>query len=159
MGYIDKFSNSVKGGKVRDFLKGSQDKITGVVQKVTGYAGGLFNAAVNGSAFIGLNYDAVPTIRESIRQYVKNIQTAAEELNTSADSTQAVKGEIADATKTYVAAVKNCLDAYATQLLAYSDKMQEYYEAYAQSDTNLSGNVSDEAKGLEGSVDTYTEQK
>ena len=50
-------------------------------------------------------------------------------------------------------------DAYASQLLAYSDKMQEYYENYQSADTNLTENVTPEATQLSGSVETYTEQR
>ena len=159
MSIIDKFVNRVQGSRAFDTVQGVSDRISGVVQGVQGYAGGLISTIQNGSPFVGMNYDQIPNVRQSIRDYVTAIQTAADELNTSAEVNQGVRGEIVDATKQYVQAVKDVCDAYASQLLAYSDKMQEYYENYAAADTEVSGNVATEASQLSGSVDTYTEQR
>lgn len=159
MSIIDKFVNRVQGGRAFDTVQGVGDRISSVVQGVQGYAGGLISTIQNGSPFVGMNYDQIPNVRESIREYVKAIQTAADELNTSAEVNQGVRGEIVEATKQYVQAVKEVCDAYASQLLAYSDKMQEYYENYQSADTNLTENVTSEATQLSGSVETYTEQR
>lgn len=159
MSIIDKFVNTVTGSRAWDAAQGVGDRITSLVQGIQGYAGGLITSIQNGSPFVGMNYEQIPNVRQAIREYVTAIQTAADELNTGADVTVGVRGEIVEATKSYVQAVKDVCDAYVSQLLAYSDKMQEYYEAYAKSDETLSGNVSQEATELSGSVDTYTEQK
>ena len=58
-------------------------------------------------------------------------------------------------------AIKEITDAYVSTLLVYSDKMQEYYEAYSKSDTSLASDVGQEASSLSSnaSSQTYTEQK
>lgn len=159
MGTIQKFQNILQGSKAIDKIQSATEWASGAANTVQGWAGTIFSVASNGSTFVGMNYQAVPTIREAIRAYVKNIQDVADGLNTDADANQAVHGEISEATKKYLVAIKAVTDAYVSNLLIYSDKMQEYYEAYAKSDTQLSGNVADEASGLQSQATNYTESK
>ena len=160
MALIQRFQNAVQGSRATDVIQGTFDWVSGVRSSVQGWAGALFTTAANGSNFVGMNYNEVPNIRESIRQYVKNIQSVADGLNTDADANQAVHGEISEETKKYLNAIKDITDAYVSTLLVYSDKMYEYYEAYGKNDTQLSQNVSEEAKSLESNAQssTYTEK-
>lgn len=160
MGVIQKFQNAVQGSRAADVIQGAGDWIQGARSTVQGWAGSLYTVASNGSTFVGMNYASVPTIRDAIRTYVKNIQTVADGLNTDADAATAVAGEITAETKKYIQAIKAVTDAYVSSLLVYSDKMQEYYEAYAKSDTTLSQDVSTESSSLTSRAQsqTYTEK-
>lgn len=161
MGIIQKFTNALAGSRAIDLINLRNDKLRGIGSAILGWAGAIKDSVANGSPFIGLDYNQVPQIRDAIRQYVKDIQNAADEFNDSADAERAVKGEVVAATKQYVKSIKEVLDAYITGLLVYSDKMQEYYEAYKKSDTTLSDDVSQEASALTNKAAdlTYTEQK
>ena len=161
MGVIQKFTNAVAGSRAVDKVQSAIDWVGGAKNSVQGWAGSLFTVASNGSTFVGMNYDAVPTIRDAIRTYVKNVQTVTDGLNTDADANQAVHGEIEAETKKYLQAIKEVADAYVSTLLVYSDKMQEYYEQYSERDTKLSQDVSDESASLtsKASEIVYTEQK
>ena len=161
MGIIQKFTNALAGSRAVDVINTVRDKISGIRSGIQGWVGSIRDAVANGGAFVGLNYQHVPQIREAIRAYVKDVQAAADEFNDSAEAERAVKGEVVAATKSYVKAIKEVLDAYITGLLVYSDKMQEYYEAYAKSDTTLSEDVSSEAQALTSKAAdvTYTESK
>lgn len=161
MGLIQKFQNTLAGTRALDKVQSGIDWISGAKSTVQGWAGTAFTVASNGSTFVGMNYSAVPTIRDAIRAYVKNIQTVADGLNTDADANQAVHGEITAETKKYLAAIKEITDAYVSSLLVYSDKMQEYYEAYSKSDTSLASDVGQEASSLSSTAasQTYTEEK
>ena len=161
MGAIQKFTNLVGGSRASDYVRGAVDWLKGARSGVQGWAGSMYQTASNGSTFIGLNYSEVPNIRQAIRTYVDNIQKVADGLNTEANAEIAVHGEITNATKSYMMAIKEVVDSYVSTLLAYSDKMQEYYETYKASDTQLSSDVSSEAKSLQSSAasSTYTEKK
>lgn len=160
MGLIQKFQNEIQGSRAVDVIQGASDWLSGARSSVQGWAGTLFTAASNGSSFVGMNYQQVPAIRDAIRNYVKNVQTVADGLNTDADAATAVAGEITAETKKYLQAIKAITDAYVSTLLVYSDKMQEYYEAYSKSDTTLSQDVSQEASSLTSNAQqqTYTEK-
>lgn len=161
MGLISKFQNAVSGSKAIDAVQSAGDWISSAKSTVQGWAGTAYTVASNGSTFVGMNYNAVPTIRDAIRAYVKNIQTVADGLKTDAEASQAVHGDIVKSTQDYLAAIKEITDSYVSTLLVYSDKMQEYYEAYAKSDTSLASSVGDEARSLTSNATTqkYTEQK
>lgn len=160
MGTIQKFQNALQGNRAMDAIQSAGDWISGARNTVQGWAGSLYTTAANGSNFVGMNYSAVPTIRDAIRTYVKNIQTVADGLNTDADANNAVHGEITAETKKYITAIKAVVDAYVSSLLVYSDKMQEYYEAYTKSDTSLASDVGQETAGLTSTAQsqTYTER-
>lgn len=160
MGLIEKFQNTLQGNRAMDAIQSAGDWISGANKTVQGWAGSLFSVASNGSTFVGMNYQSVPGIRDAIRAYVKNIQTIADGLNTDADANNAVHGEITEETKKYITAIKAVVDAYVSSLLIYSDKMQQYYEAYSKSDTTLASNVGQEAAGLTSTAQsqTYTER-
>ena len=157
MGFIDKFVRN-SADRAIDSVQNFGDKMSGIFGRVEGYVGGAFEVAKNGETFVGMNYTEIPNIRAAIRTYVANIQTELEKLNSDASNSNAVKGEIAKAAQDYVKAVSEVSKAYTTALLAYSDKMYEYGEAYKKSDTTLSQNVADEASSLSSSVETYTEK-
>lgn len=156
MGIIQKFQNAFQGSKAIDVVNRAGDFLGNLKSSIQGWAGAVKTSVSNGSAFVGLNYDQVPNIRESIRVYVKNIQDAASGLNDAAQASNAVKGEVVEATQQYLKALKEVLDAYITGLLVYSDKMEEYYQAYKKSDTTLSSDVSQEATALSNSAADLT---
>ena len=157
MGAIGQWAKN-QASRAYDSVQNMGDKFQTSIGKVQGYLGTAFETAKNGAAFVGLQYSAIPTIRASIRTYVTNIQNELANLHTSISNTNALKGEIAGAAQKYVEAVSKVADAYATSLLAYSDKMYEYGEAYKTSDTTLASSVTDEAAALDGSAESYTEQ-
>lgn len=160
MGIIQKFQNAVQGSRAIDVVNRAGDILGNLRSGIQGWAGAIKTSVANGSAFVGLNYEQVPNIRQAIRDYVKKIQDAANGLNDAAQAENAVKGEVVAATQQYLKALKEVLDAYITGLLVYSDNMERYYLAYKTSDTTLSSDVSQEATSLSNSAAdlTYTEQ-
>jgi hypothetical protein len=156
MGIIEKAKILV--GKASDVYNNMKDGFKTAINKVQGFVGSAFEVVKNGSTFVGLSYGSIDSIRSSIRGYVGAIQTEIAKINTDLSTDNALKGEIAAATKEYVKAVTDVADAYVSALLAYSDKMYEYGEAMKKNDTSLSQNVKDEATALTSSVQTYTEK-
>ena len=157
MGAIEKFVKN-QAGRAIDKVQSFTDTIKSSLGRVQGYMGTAMEVAKNGETFVGLQYSAIPTIRASIRTYVTNIQNELANLHTSISNSNALKGEIATAAQKYVEAVSKVADAYATSLLAYSDKMYEYGEAFRKNEATLTQNVNDEATALASSAEKYTEK-
>ena len=156
MGLIEKAKIFV--GKATDALSNLKDKFTASVQKVQGYLGSQFEAAANGSTFAGINYGSIDKIRSAIRTYVTKIQNELAKINSDLSPDKALKGDIAPAASAYVKAVTDVAEAYVSALLAYSDKMYEYGEAFKKNESTLSQNVKDEATALSSSAEKYTEK-
>ncbi len=157
MGLIQKFTNSV--GKAWDHVQNLGDRFKSIIGSVQGYVGTAFEVAKNGSTFVGIgSTEQVNKIREAIRQYVRDVQTEVDKLRTDIKSTNALKGEAAEAADQYVEAVSKVAHAYVSALLAYSDKMYEYAEAYHKNDNQLASDVKDQASALSSSAEVYTEK-
>lgn len=156
MGIIDKVRIGL--GKASDAVKNLKDKFTATISKVQGFVGSCFEAAKNGSTFTGINYDSIDKIRGAIRSYVTKIQNELAKINSDLSPDKALKGDIAPAASAYVKAVTDVADAYVSALLAYSDKMYEYGEAFKKNESTLTQNVKDEATSLSSSAEKYTEK-
>lgn len=156
MGVIEKVKLGL--GKASDWMNGLKDKFTASINKVQGYVGSAFEVAKNGSTFTGINYDSIDKIRGSIRTYVTKIQNELANINSDLSPDKALKGDVAAAAKAYVKAVTDVAEAYVSSLLAYSDKMYEYGEAFRKNEATLTQNVNDEATALASSAEKYTEK-
>ena len=156
MGLIEKAKIAI--GKATDVINNIKDGAKAALSKVQGFVGSCFEVVKNGSTFVGLNYGSIESIRGAIRGYVGNIQAEVAKINTDLSTDNALKGEIAAATKEYVKAVTDVADAFVSALLAYSDKMYEYGEAMKQNDTSLASNVKEEATALASSAEKYVEK-
>lgn len=156
MGTIDKAKYQI--GKAWDHVQNLGDSFKAAVSKVGGYVGTAFEVVKNGSTFVGISYSQIEPIRASIRTYVNNVSAEVAKLNTDISNSNALKGDVADATSKYVKAVSDVADAYVSALLAYSDKMYEYGEAFKSNDTTLSSSITDEATALSSSAEKYTEK-
>lgn len=156
MGVIEKMKLGL--GKASDWMNGLKDKFTASINKVQGFVGSAFEVAKNGSTFTGINYDSIGKIRGKISSYVTKIQTALNDINEDLSPDKALKGDIAGAAKAYVEAVTKVARAYVSSLLAYSDKMYEYGEAFRKNEAALTQNVTDEASALSSSAEEYVEK-
>ena len=128
-----------------------------VFSRLTGELQGIGSAAMNGD-IVGMDYGQVENIRDSIRNYVTNIQTELKELNASAETSKAFKGEIQGAVQGYVQAVTQAAHNYVSHLLEFSDKMEWAKQQYQAHDTELKQQVDSQSSELSSSVDEYTEQ-
>lgn len=157
MGYIDKFVKN-EANRAIDQVQNFVDKLGASVSRVNGFLGTAFESLKSGESFVGLQYSSIESIRGAIRTYVTNVRNVVDKLNSEASNDNAIKGEAAAAAKTYVQTISKMAEQFVSQLLAYSDKMYEYGEAYKKNDTTLAQNISDEATSLSSSVEEYTEK-
>lgn len=142
----------------QNIVQGGESLFSTAKNIVGNYVGSLGSQIMSGD-FVGMDYNQVPAMRQAIRDYVKKIQEALDKLNTEANANQAMHGEIETSTKSYVQAVSEAAQAYTSQLLKFSDNMQEAYEAFMAHEQHLSGEIGSQARDLSGSAETYTEQK
>ncbi len=160
MGTIQKFTNTISSNSAKSLIESGLEKMKSGLSTIQGWAGAAVNTASKGSTFVGMDYTQVDTIRDAIRTYVKNIQAIADYLNTDADPSKALKGDVEAAVKSYLSNMKQEMDAFISALLAYSDKMFEYAEAYKASEKSLTSDVNDAAQAAASVAEqtTYTEQ-
>ncbi len=149
--------NEVQSGI--DLINNIGDGFTATLHSIGGFVGGVLDTISAGGDFVGLDYSKEETIRNAIRDYVKNIQKELDGLNDEAGISNAVKGQAAKETKKFVAAVSQVAQAYASSLLVYSDNMHKYAEAYAKNDTDkLSEDIKAETTAMESKAEVYTEK-
>lgn len=132
---------------------------TQTTSSITGTYSGASGSTTMVNDFIGMDYTQVETIRTSIREYVNTIQSALDKLRTETNAEQGFKGEIKTAIENYVSGVVDCANAYTSQLLEFSDKMQEAYKAFVAHESGISSQVSSQASQVSSSSTNYTEQQ
>ena len=149
-------------GQKIDAARRVTDTASDFSQTVTGvtgtYAGAAGSTAMS-SDFIGMDYTQVETIRTSIREYVSSIQNALERLRTETNANQAFHGEIKTSVENYVSGVVDSANAYTSQLLEFSDKMQQAYKAFIAHETDVSSQISAQGKEASDNAQNYTEQE
>ena len=142
----------------RRVVSGASDftqNTTGVTGTYTGAAG----STTMSTDFIGMDYTQVETIRVSIREYVNTIQNALERLRTETNASQAFHGEIQNSVETYVSGVVDSANAYTSQLLEFSDKMQQAYKAFVAHETDVSSQIRTQGQEASNNSTNYTEQE
>ena len=126
---------------------------------VTGTYTGASGSTAMSTDFIGMDYTQVETIRTSIREYVNSIQNALEKLRNETNASQAFRGEIKNSVENYVSGVVDSASAYTSQLLEFSDKMQQAYKAFVTHESDISAQIKTQAKEATDSAQNYTEQE
>ena len=135
---------------------------TNFTQSTTGVTGtytGASGSTAMSSDFIGMDYTQVETIRTSIREYVNTIQNALNRLRNETNASQAFHGEIKTSVENYVSGVVDSATAYTSQLLEFSDKMQQAYKAFVTHESEVSSQINTQAKEASSSAENYTEQE
>lgn len=127
---------------------------------IEGAVGGVSTAAdalINGDT-IGLNVDQIPAMRESIRNYVTNLNSHLDQVKADADTSQAFKGDYAQAVTSFVEAIVAACKAYISQLLEFSDKLEIVRQKYVEQDTELASSIGSQATELSSAYTEYKEQ-
>lgn len=108
---------------------------------------------------VGINAAKVPEMRDAIRQYVNNIISSIEAVDPLSGADQAFRSEEVQASiKSYITAINQACANYVSGLLAFSDKLEDVYEAYQANISRVANNYSSVASSLEQN-EKYTEQK
>lgn len=123
--------------------------------------GGLFGWGKSEFSIVGIDANRVPEMREQIRSSVQAIQNHLDGIESQTNSSNAFRSEeIKAAVEKYVDAVKEYSKALISDLLAFSDKLQEVREAWEQSTQNFAADsVNSSVTGMSDSTTYYTETK
>ena len=91
-----------------------------------------------GTTIVGINVNAIPSMKATIREYVVSVDKALEELK-NYDPEIAFKGdEIVPALKQYIEAVKEACSAITSNMLAFNDKLTELLKSILDDDIKKS---------------------
>ena len=94
------------------------------------------------SATVGINANEVPKMRQAIRKYCDTITNYVNNLNPTADSGVAFKGEaVKKALETYMNDVKEYSVNLTSALLAFSDKLQDVYNQWVAATESMAGTI------------------
>jgi len=108
---------------------------------------------------VGINVDKIPEMRQAIRDYVKQITDHLDKIDATANTENAFRSEsVKAAVKAYVGKVKEYAMNLVSQLLSFSDKLQDVSEAWTAS-TNTMGDTVNTSASAFGVGTTYTETK
>ncbi len=125
-----------------------------------GFFSGLFGGG-NSFSIVGIDANRVPEMREQIRTSVQAIQAHLDGIEAQTNSASAFRSEdIKGAIEKYVDSVKEYSKALISDLLAFSDKLQEVREAWEQSTQSFaSDSVNASVGGMNDATSFYTETK
>lgn len=124
-----------------------------------GFWSGLFGGG--GFSIVGIDANRVPEMREQIRSSIQSIQAHLDGIESQTNSANAFRSEdIKAAVEKYVDSVKEYSKALISDLLAFSDKLQEVREAWEQSTQNFaSDSINSSVTGMADATTFYTETK
>ena len=116
--------------------------------------------SLSGYSIVGMQADKVPAMREQIRNSVSAIQAYLDGVDTYVQSDNAFKSEeIKGAVQSYVLSVKDYSKALISNLLAFSDKLQDVYNAWIASTQSFASESIEPTTGAMNDAATYyTEQ-
>lgn len=123
------------------------------------YDAGSFLGIIKDYSIVGIDATKVPQMRQQIRDSVTALQTHLDGIEAQANSSNAFRSEeIKTAVENYVDAIKDYCKALISDLLAFSDKLQEVREAWEQSTQNFaSDSIGSSRESLAGASEYYQE--
>lgn len=111
--------------------------------------GGLFGWGASGYDIVGMDSNQVEPMRNAIDAYVHNIETYLDNINLMATADTAFKGEeVQEAVKKYLDTCKKYCINLTSQLLAFSDQIQDASDQWKKSTQNIAQNINNGAAGF-----------
>lgn len=121
--------------------------------------GGIFGWGAQSYSIVGMDASKIPTVRQSIENYVQGIEDHVSQIDAKANADGAYKGEeVQAAVSTYVETVKEYCINLCSQLRAFSDKLADAQTAWETATGNIAGTVETSNSSFEKGT-RYTSQK
>jgi len=118
------------------FVTGARDIMDGMT--VTG----VDTLTVGNYDVVGMNANEITNMRDAIATYVSTATDWIEKIAEECNAAQAFKNEAVEgAIKSYLDAVRESIAAFISQLLAFSDKLADVYNAWMESAGNYAEDV------------------
>lgn len=111
----------------------------------------------NGSTVVGINVQQIPTMKEAIRSYVSDIQSALGEL-VNYDPEIAFKGEHVTKLKEYIEAIIESCNAIVSNMLAFNDELTKVQQAYQDKEAASGSAIAADAQSVSSNYTAYQEQ-
>ncbi len=123
---------------------------SGATASTSKSGGGLFG--FGGYSVVGLNVSAIDGMRADIRNWVSEIQTHLDGIDPLADAQNAYKsddGKVENAVKEFVDNVKQYCKNLTSDLLAFSDKLEDVRKAWLDTTGNLAGTITTDTQATD----------
>lgn len=109
---------------------------------------------------VGINASEVPNMRAAIAEYVNRIKQYLTDINEDAEAARAFKGdEIASSVKKYITSEKDYCINLISNLMAFSDRLQDVSDAWTKAASNMSSGINSAASKLNGESQAYTTKR
>lgn len=154
MGTIATEAQNIKF-RAGQFIKGMVDNARSKFEAVVGRVDAFFEGLVTGDV-VGIDANQVPQMKQAIKTYVDELKSHLDTMQTNAQTDEAFKGEYAAAISDFVAAVNQCCYAVISQLLSFSDTLDEVQAKYAEKDSTMAKDISGQAEELRSSYQEYS---
>ena len=146
--------NSVSN-RARDFVGQATTYGRNLINQVSGFVSSQFDGDV-----VGLNVAGIGPMKQAIESYIKTVEDHVNQLKESNLNTDAaMKGEFADAVKTYIATAADCCYCIVTQLRYFEDKLTDVENAYKEKSTSLASTINDSSSELKNEYTEYKAQQ
>lgn len=138
---------------------------SGVLVTDSNKTGGFFDHESHNAGWtseysvVGIQVDAVDSMREAIRTWVSDIQTHLSGIEPTASAAQAFRssdGQVEEAVRLYIENCKQYCMNLTSSLLAFSDKLADVRDAWVRSTGNLAGTITADTQATSAGT-AYTE--
>lgn len=146
--YVGDITHNI-GTTVNDLLNQAQNglkQINGAVQTSlsTIWSGG----------FAGISESGLQNVEKAIDIYISNVQAIINEFKPEGDIEIALKGAPHDAAVSFIASVKELLDAYVSTMRNEKNEMWEAFNNYQKAGQNISQQVTQDADQIRSNADS-----
>lgn len=125
-------------------------EIVGAGPKIS--SGGFFSsgASFNGESTVGIQIEQIPSMKKAITDYVDNLRNHLQEVKRNADTSQAFKGDYANAVREFVNAICNSCENIISNLNEFCNDLDKVQQAYLEKDESMSSDVKNVADQVDG---------
>ena len=151
---MDARSASRSGAAINSSFGATKGGIFGIGAKA-----GQTAQSMGGYSIVGIDANRIPEMRDQIRNSVQAIQSHLDGIEAETNSSNAFRSDdIKNAVQQYVLSVKEYSKALISDLLAFSDKLQDVRNAWEQSTASYaSESIGASTTGMKDSATYYTE--
>lgn len=143
-GYGDgPYSWSSALNKTEQQISGREGSRTAAGETITGTINnGFLGIGRSEYSVVGINVNGIANMRTAIRNYVSEIETHIGNIEAAANANNAYRSEdVQNAVSIYIEKVKSYCINLVSQLLAFSDQLEEVKAAYMAKMSNISSNI------------------
>ena len=139
---------------IGDAVRGAQNSITEVFASAKGALENIIGSAASAltnvwsGGFAGISESGIEELKTALNTYIETIEASIASFDEVGNIENALKGDIQVAAQEFIAAIKQLLQAYVTQMRVNRDDLDSAYSNYTQAASDLSTQTSSNADSI-----------